>query len=218
MNTNSSSMAVTRPPRLAGERKPKTANTISVTAIMSTCTPEPTSTDSTMGPNQPLGGRKTSACTSFQPDSSCESSSVDSSLYLAMSRFSARIRIMAIMPVRKSTIMRELMMENQCTSSSCVPSRKTCHRSLHFVSLSFQITLYVKMTFCVPSMGCGAASRVASTPGLHVSSCVEPLMKDGPAYVCLMLIGSTSKPTMRTLPGSSPSSLALYMMWNVMWL
>lgn len=35
-----------------------------------------------------------------------------------MSLFSARSRIIAIMPVRNTTIMSELMIENQCTSSS----------------------------------------------------------------------------------------------------
>lgn len=42
MNTKSSSIAVMRPPRLAGLRKPSAANTIVTNAMPISCTPVPT--------------------------------------------------------------------------------------------------------------------------------------------------------------------------------
>lgn len=42
MSANSSSMAVMRPPRLAGDKKPSTANTSVTTIMPSSCTPVPT--------------------------------------------------------------------------------------------------------------------------------------------------------------------------------
>jgi hypothetical protein len=42
MTTNRSSIAVMRPPRLAGERKPRTAKTIVTTVIPKSCAPVPT--------------------------------------------------------------------------------------------------------------------------------------------------------------------------------
>ena len=62
----------------------------------------------------------------------CASSAVSSWLYLAMSRCSVRSMIMATMPVRKSTIMSELMMLNQWMGSSCV-SRYVSHRDAHLI-------------------------------------------------------------------------------------
>jgi len=66
-------MAVMRPPRLAGDKKPSSANTSVMVDMEMTCTPLPTSTESMSGCD---GGRKTSPCTSFQPVSSCASSCV----------------------------------------------------------------------------------------------------------------------------------------------
>ena len=47
----------------------------------------------------------------FQPDSSCASSSACISLYVEMSLRSVRIMIIATTPVRKSAIMSELTIE-----------------------------------------------------------------------------------------------------------
>ena len=55
MNTKSSSIAVIRPPRLAGERNPSTANAMVMTDIVRVCTPVPTLTESSIGIG---GGRK----------------------------------------------------------------------------------------------------------------------------------------------------------------
>mmetsp|Transcript_5985 Transcript_5985/g.11435 ORF Transcript_5985/g.11435 Transcript_5985/m.11435 type:complete len:200 (+) Transcript_5985:576-1175(+) len=67
ISANKSNIAVMRPPRLAGERNPKTANTRVTTVIPMSCTPVPVYTVS--APNA-AGGRKTSPWTSFQPVSS----------------------------------------------------------------------------------------------------------------------------------------------------
>ncbi len=55
-------------PRLAGLRKPTAANPTVQRPIMRSCAPVPTKTVRSMG--AVVGGRKTSACTSFHPDSS----------------------------------------------------------------------------------------------------------------------------------------------------
>ena len=70
-------------PRFAGERKPTAAKMMVMMAIRKSCTPVPTSTQNIIG--IVAGGRNTSACTSFQPDSSRSSafsSSVSTRLYL----------------------------------------------------------------------------------------------------------------------------------------
>ena len=73
--------------------------------------------------------------TSFQPVSSCASSAVSSWLYLEMSRCRVRIMIMATMPDKKRTIMRELMMENQWIWSSII-NRYVSHLEAHLMSLA----------------------------------------------------------------------------------
>ena len=55
------------PPRLAGERKPSMAQKMAMQAMASSCMPVPRLATRQMGKE---GGRKTSACTSFQPLSS----------------------------------------------------------------------------------------------------------------------------------------------------
>ena len=55
------------PPRLAGDRKPSMAQKMAMQAIASSCIPVPRLATRHMGKE---GGRKTSACTSFQPLSS----------------------------------------------------------------------------------------------------------------------------------------------------
>ena len=97
MKTKSSSTAVIRPPRLAGDRKPSVANTMVTRVMPNSCTPVPASTASQ---EAAAGGRKTSPCTSFHPVSSCASSALSSWLYLEMSRCSVRIMIIATMPLR----------------------------------------------------------------------------------------------------------------------
>ena len=70
-------------PRFAGERKPTAAKMMVMMAIRKSCTPVPMSTQNIIG--IVAGGRNTSACTSFQPDSSRSSafsSSVSTRLYL----------------------------------------------------------------------------------------------------------------------------------------
>lgn len=115
MKTKSKMKAVIRDPRLAGESRPSRAKDRVAKHMQKSCTPVPTNTLKSMG--LVAGGRNTSPCTSFQPLSSLASSRVDGSLYCAISLRSARSRIMAIMTVKKSTIMKELQMENQCTFS-----------------------------------------------------------------------------------------------------
>ena len=66
--TKSTSTAVARDPRFAGLRKPAAAKTSEIVAQPSTWQPVPTQTQNSMGRRS--GGRKTSACTSFQPLSS----------------------------------------------------------------------------------------------------------------------------------------------------
>mmetsp|Transcript_12156 Transcript_12156/g.24142 ORF Transcript_12156/g.24142 Transcript_12156/m.24142 type:complete len:111 (-) Transcript_12156:824-1156(-) len=110
MNTNSNSNAVNNPPRLVGLKKPSRANVIVARVMVSTWHPVPHNTESSMGEN--LGGRNTSAWTSFHPVSSWSSAI---SLYAAMSRCNVRSMIIATIPVKNTTIIREFTMENQCT-------------------------------------------------------------------------------------------------------
>eukprot|EP00962_Isochrysis_galbana_P024360 scaffold7453_cov128-Isochrysis_galbana.AAC.15 len=71
-------VAVRRPPRLAGERKPSIAHRMETADMASNCMPVPSEAHSRIALG---GGRNTSACTSFHPDSSA-SSSLSWSLYL----------------------------------------------------------------------------------------------------------------------------------------
>mmetsp|Transcript_23134 Transcript_23134/g.71540 ORF Transcript_23134/g.71540 Transcript_23134/m.71540 type:complete len:232 (-) Transcript_23134:489-1184(-) len=191
MKTNSSSMAVMSPPRLAGLRKPSTAKSTVTTPMPVSCTPQPHSTLSMPGA---AGGRNTSPCTSFQPVSSCASSTVSSWLYFEMSRCSVRSMIMATMPDRKSTIISELMIENQWIWSS-VMSRYVSQRLAHLISDSRKRTSYVKMTSLPLATSCGSPSCETYTifSGSHVES--APLLP----CLCAALKGSTSKPTMRLI-------------------
>ena len=161
MKTYSSSIAVVSPPRFAGLRKPSTANTMVTTAMPSSCVPVPTYVASHAACG---GARNASPCTSFHPVSSCASSAVSSWLYLAMSRCSVRSMIMATMPVRKRTIMRELMMENQWMGSSCV-SRYVSHRDAHFIG-DF-CTRTVHRSRAVGRSGAHARTSAGWRPGRH---------------------------------------------------
>ena len=60
MKTNSSSMAVMSPPRLAGDKNPRTANTMVTTPMPISCIPVPTYTDSR---EALVGALNTSPCT-----------------------------------------------------------------------------------------------------------------------------------------------------------
>mmetsp|Transcript_108723 Transcript_108723/g.316358 ORF Transcript_108723/g.316358 Transcript_108723/m.316358 type:complete len:217 (-) Transcript_108723:807-1457(-) len=139
--------AVSNEPRFAGERKPRSAKPRAATAIIASCTPVPTMTEYSIGESD--GGRKTSVWTSFQPLSSFASSAVAASLYCAMSELRVRTRIMATMTVRKTTIIVELVMENQWILSSGLPRRYTSHRCDHSVPTSSQAMSNV----CTTSVG-----------------------------------------------------------------
>ena len=65
-------------PRFAGDRNPNSAKVNVSKTMHPNCTPDPMQTENNMGLNE--GGRKTSAWTSFQPDSSFASSSKAASL------------------------------------------------------------------------------------------------------------------------------------------
>ena len=98
--------------------------------------------------------------------------------------------IIATMPERKSTIISELMIENQWIWSSPI-KRYVSQREAHLISENSHLTSYVKMTS--PS---AAGSGVAVDIELQLVSVVAPPCHS-PEYVCLMDDGSTSKPTMR---------------------
>mmetsp|Transcript_31073 Transcript_31073/g.53148 ORF Transcript_31073/g.53148 Transcript_31073/m.53148 type:complete len:208 (-) Transcript_31073:543-1166(-) len=201
MKTKSSSIAVISPPRLAGERKPSTAKTIVMTPMLRHCTPVPTSTESIIGY---CGGRKTSPCTSFQPVSSSTSSVASAWLYRLKSRWRVRIMIIATMPERKRTIIRELMIENQWICSSPI-SRYVSQRDAHLISEYSHLTSYVNTTS--PGVSIGSGAPAVAEPW-HVASCVS-VPFHGPEYVCFIDEGSTSKPTMRE-PVKASS------LWNLM--
>jgi hypothetical protein len=77
MSTNSNSIPIMIEPRFAGLKNPTAAKTMRKNAQKTSCMPVPTMTQKNMGMS--VGGRKTSACTSFHPvssRSSCFSSSV----------------------------------------------------------------------------------------------------------------------------------------------
>ena len=113
------------------------------------------------------------------------------------SRCSVRIMIIATMPVRKSTIMSELTIENQWICSSPI-RRYVSHRDAHLISLASHLTSYVKMT----SPGPLIASGTADAPPPHVLR-EEAAPFHSPLTACLTEEGSTSKPTMR-----APSKLS----------
>ena len=188
MKTKSSKVAVISPPRLAGERKPSTAKIIVMTVMVNVCTPVPTRTDNIIGI---AGGRKTSPWTSFQPVSSSTSSVASTALYRLKSRCSVRIMIIATMPVRKSTIMRELTIENQWICSSPM-SRYVSQREAHLMSDASHLTSYVKTTSPPPLIAKGVADVV---PPQVVSAVSTPFQ--APLNACLTDDGSTSKPTIR---------------------
>ena len=78
----------------------------------SNCMPVPIEVESSVVSG---GVRRTSAWTSFQPDSSRSSSFSSAELYSARSRRSVRTMIIATMPESRRTMTSELRMENQCT-------------------------------------------------------------------------------------------------------
>mmetsp|Transcript_27831 Transcript_27831/g.91095 ORF Transcript_27831/g.91095 Transcript_27831/m.91095 type:complete len:273 (-) Transcript_27831:677-1495(-) len=188
------SIAVMRPPRLAGERKPSTAKPSVMTVIPRSCTPVPTHTERS---EKFSGARKTSPCTSFHPVSSCASSAVSSWLYLEMSRWSVRNMMSATIPLKKSTIMSELTMLNQWIWSS-VMSKYVSQRLAQRMSDILKKMSYEKMISSPSSTICGAKPCVTCCMcvGLHVSS-VGFTASHGASYSCLTEKGSTSKPTMR---------------------
>jgi hypothetical protein len=205
-------MAVMRPPRLAGDRKPSTAKHIVMDAMPSSCTPVPAAHASVPAS---AGGRKTSPCTIFHPLSSAASSTLSSSLYWLMSRRSVRTMIMATMPDRKRTIMSELTMENQWMLSSLI-CRYVSQRDAQRMSLALNATSYVNTTSSLSATGCGAPARLSSgcRSALHVSSCGFTGSHRF-LYRCFTLAGSTSKPTMRD---RSVSGSRLYRMVKRAWL
>lgn len=98
--------------------------------------------------------------------------------------------IMATMPERKSTIISELMMENQWICSSPI-SRYVSHRLAHLMSECSHFTSYVNTTSPGLVSGCGPA------PPLHEVSLGGDASFHAPLYACFTLLGSTSKPTIR---------------------
>mmetsp|Transcript_22560 Transcript_22560/g.89597 ORF Transcript_22560/g.89597 Transcript_22560/m.89597 type:complete len:290 (-) Transcript_22560:709-1578(-) len=92
-------------PRFAGLNTPTNAAPRTAKLVANNCVPEPTKS-ARSGAYE--GARKTSPCTSFQPDSS---SSSGAALYAEMSFLRVLKRIIATTPVRKRTIMSELTME-----------------------------------------------------------------------------------------------------------
>mmetsp|Transcript_39507 Transcript_39507/g.88388 ORF Transcript_39507/g.88388 Transcript_39507/m.88388 type:complete len:286 (+) Transcript_39507:267-1124(+) len=144
MQQKSRSCAVSRAPRLAGLKKPSNANSRVEPVMQKSWAPVPISTAKSIFAFP--GARNTSACTSFQPDSSLASSRASGSLYCAMSLFNVRTKIIATITVRKTTIMVELVMENQWMFSSGFPRRYTSQRFAHSTSDSSHIMSYVKIT------------------------------------------------------------------------
>ena len=112
MSTKSSRVTVNIEPRLAGERKPSAAHAIEMKDIPRSWQPVPT----LVARSVTFGGvRRTSACTSFQPDSSSSSSFSSGELYPAKSRCNVRTIIIATIPERRKTMTNELRIENQWT-------------------------------------------------------------------------------------------------------
>mmetsp|Transcript_11659 Transcript_11659/g.33576 ORF Transcript_11659/g.33576 Transcript_11659/m.33576 type:complete len:223 (+) Transcript_11659:286-954(+) len=115
MRTKNRSSAMSKAPRRDGFRKPMAEKMIVQKLMAKSCAPVPHATLRTMGD---AGGRKTSACTSFQPRSSISSafsSSVATRLYLAKSCRRLRSSTEMIMALSTQTMTRELRMDNQCT-------------------------------------------------------------------------------------------------------
>mmetsp|Transcript_15950 Transcript_15950/g.47269 ORF Transcript_15950/g.47269 Transcript_15950/m.47269 type:complete len:201 (-) Transcript_15950:849-1451(-) len=193
MNTNMTSIAVISAPRLAGDKKPHSAKTIVATTIEKICTPVPTCVASSDAPG---GGRNTSPCTSFHPDSSALISA-SSWLYLLMSRASARSRMTATIALRNSTMSIELTIENQWMSSSYM-WRYRSQRLTQRTSLDTKRTSYENTTSAPSSTACGHISWVTKStrPGLQVSS-MGRLPPPDQSVLCFTLNGSTSNPTMR---------------------
>mmetsp|Transcript_39708 Transcript_39708/g.55393 ORF Transcript_39708/g.55393 Transcript_39708/m.55393 type:complete len:243 (-) Transcript_39708:640-1368(-) len=104
------SIDVIKPPRVAGDRNPRQAKKRVTHTTPMICDPVPRSTERSIGFP---GGRKTSPCTSFQPNSSCASSDSSALLYREISLCRVRTRITPIMHDRKTTMINELTIENQ---------------------------------------------------------------------------------------------------------
>mmetsp|Transcript_25461 Transcript_25461/g.73430 ORF Transcript_25461/g.73430 Transcript_25461/m.73430 type:complete len:214 (-) Transcript_25461:524-1165(-) len=208
-----SSVAVSRPPRLAGERNPSIAQPMETTAIARSCMPVPREAERRIGC---CGGRKTSACTSFQPDSSARSSLSSGELYRDTSLLSVRIMIMATMPVSSRTIARELMIENQWIWSSPM-YRYRSQRLAHLTSDGSHLTSYVYTTSRSAALPFGSTrSGGKSGPTGRVRSWSWEASSDqAPLYLCLTERGSTSNPTIR-----APSNAASlwYLSTNRRWL
>mmetsp|Transcript_786 Transcript_786/g.3242 ORF Transcript_786/g.3242 Transcript_786/m.3242 type:complete len:313 (-) Transcript_786:443-1381(-) len=201
------SAAVISPPRLAGDKKPSTANTITTKVMKSSCVPVPTRSASDVAC---AGARNTSPCTSFHPLSSCASSIVSRALYLEMSRFNKRTRIMATMALRNSTTKHEFTTENQCTPFPSAICRYTSQRLAHLTGDSRNATSYVKTMLAPSSTFCGGTvfgSRGFVFPSSSNTTdgwfSAEHELSFGsnsfhaPLKSCLTETGATSNPTMR---------------------
>merc|ERR1711871_1165568 len=127
-------------------------------------TPVPTKVESSV---KYAGARNTSPWTSFQPVGSTSSSS--SSLYLAMSWDKVRMMMTPKMADRKSTVMNELIMENQWISVSDI-WRYVSHRDAHAMSEVSNRTPYEKITGCFCSARFFSSdSGVASEKGFGMA-------------------------------------------------
>ena len=131
-------------------------------------------------------------------------------LYFAMSACRVRIMMSATMADRNSTMTRELTMLNQWIWVS-VMCRYVSHRLAHRMSEARYTKSWVKYTSSpgTTSWGTSPGPR-ASSPfsGSQVRS-AGSAGSQGPALElrrCLMLNGSTSKPTMRARSGEPASS------------
>jgi len=111
IKTNNTIKAVTIPPLLAGDKNPNKAKTIVKIPIDKICTPEPIKTEKNTGN---FGLLNISPCICFHPVSSTSSGSVE--LYLTQSFRSVLVRIIATITVKKITISKEFIIENQWIS------------------------------------------------------------------------------------------------------
>ena len=100
------------------------------------------------------------------------------------------------MPVRKSTIMSELMMENQWMSSSSPDMRKMSQRCDHGTSLRSQMTSYVYTTVptsAAASISCGSSSRVTNRDAEHVSRLPAHDADSALVFLCLTERGGAGR-------------------------
>mmetsp|Transcript_12061 Transcript_12061/g.21823 ORF Transcript_12061/g.21823 Transcript_12061/m.21823 type:complete len:258 (-) Transcript_12061:986-1759(-) len=111
-NAQNTSIPVSNPPRFAGEKNPRRANSSVATVTTISCTPVPQNTARSSIRN---GARNTSPFTVFHPLSSRTSSKLSRLLYRAKSLQTVRNKTNATNKVKKNTIKHELMIENHWT-------------------------------------------------------------------------------------------------------